>query len=90
MTWSEFGQRANENGSAGTDHGTAAPMFLIGNGVKGGAYGAPANLADLDNIGDPKFTTDFRSVYATILEEWLGAPSKDILGQAFPMLGMFG
>src|SRR5256712_4543314 len=65
MTWSEFGRRVKENGSAGTDHGTAAPMFLLGAPVKGGLYGEPPSLSALDN-GNLKFTTDFRSVYASV------------------------
>lgn len=88
MVWSEFGRRVYENGSAGTDHGTAGPMFIVGSAIRGGTYGAPSSLADLDN-GDLRFTTDFRSVYATILEEWLETPSKDVLGQKFPTLGLF-
>src|SRR6195256_4422920 len=65
MTWSEFGRRVKENGSAGTDHGTAAPMFLLGAPVKGGLYGQQPSLTALDN-GNLKFTTDFRSVYASV------------------------
>lgn len=85
MTWSEFGRRVQENASNGTDHGAAAPMFVIGNQVNGGTYGAPSSLTDLDQ-GDLKFTTDFRSVYATILEKWHGASSSDVLGAPFPLL----
>jgi uncharacterized protein (DUF1501 family) len=83
MTWSEFGRRAEQNASEGTDHGTAAPMFLVGGSVAGGRlYGKPVSLSDLDN-GNLKFTTDFRSVYASVLEKWVGAPPDDILGQHF-------
>src|SRR5205823_7762587 len=64
MTFSEFGRRAKQNGSAGTDHGTAEPMFIIGNNVHGGLYGSYPSLGDLDNNGDLKFSADFRSVYA--------------------------
>lgn len=85
VTFSEFGRRVAENGSAGTDHGTAAPMFVFGHRLKPGLYGAHPSLTDLDR-GDLKFTTDFRSVYATILENWLGAKSEPVLGQAFPKL----
>ena len=85
MTWSEFGRRVNENGSGGTDHGTAAPMFLLGAPVKGGLYGAAPSLQNLDN-GNLKFTTDFRSVYATVLEQYLKAPASDLLGGNFEML----
>src|SRR5207245_1994104 len=79
MTWSEFGRRVNENGSAGTDHGTAAPMFLLGAPVKGGLYGEAPSLQSLDN-GNLKFTTDFRSVYASVLQCYLNAPAADLVG----------
>ncbi|MBI3735312.1 DUF1501 domain-containing protein, partial [Candidatus Sumerlaeota bacterium] len=72
MTFSEFGRRVAENASGGTDHGTAAPMFLIGDPVKGGFHGKRPSLTDLDQ-GDLKFTTDFRWVYATVMQRWLGA-----------------
>ena len=85
MTWSEFGRRVNENGSAGTDHGTAAPMFLLGAPVKGGLYGAQPSLTDLDN-GNLKFGTDFRSVYASVLQGYLNAPASDLLGGNFELL----
>src|SRR2546430_590194 len=83
MTWSEFGRRVEENGSQGTDHGTAAPMFVMGNTVNRGTFGEPSNLGNLDNNGNLKYTTDFRSVYATILDRWLGASSHDVLGGSF-------
>jgi uncharacterized protein (DUF1501 family) len=82
MTWSEFGRRAGENASAGTDHGTAAPLFVLGTGVKGGIVGDPPDLGNLDN-GNLRFATDFRSIYATVLEDWLQADSTTILGQRF-------
>jgi uncharacterized protein (DUF1501 family) len=85
MTWSEFGRRVNENGSGGTDHGTAAPMFLIGAPVKGGLYGEEPSLSDLDN-GNLKFTTDFRSVYASVLQNYLNAPATELLGGNFETL----
>jgi len=85
MTWSEFGRRVKENGSAGTDHGTAAPMFVLGAPVKGGLYGQPPSLNDLDN-GNLKFTTDFRSVYASVLQGYLKAPASDLLGGNFEIL----
>src|SRR5438067_2197043 len=85
MTWSEFGRRVTENGSAGTDHGTAAPMFLLGAPVKGGLYGEQPSLASLDN-GNLKFTTDFRSVYASVLQGYLNAPASDLLGGTYEML----
>ena len=68
MTFSEFGRRAKQNGSNGTDHGTAEPMFIIGNKVKGGLYGTYPSLSDLDSNGDLKFSADFRSVYAGMLK----------------------
>jgi len=85
MTFSEFGRRVAQNASAGTDHGTAAPMFLFGSSIKAEVVGRHPSLADLDQ-GDLKFTTDFRSVYASILQNWLDAPSKPILGSQFPTL----
>ena len=85
MTWSEFGRRVTENGSAGTDHGTAAPMFLLGAPVKGGLYGEQPSLASLDN-GNLKFTTDFRSVYASVLQGYLHAPASELLGGNFETL----
>ena len=68
MCFSEFGRRVAQNDSRGTDHGTAAPMFVVGPKVKGGLYGAYPSLSDLDQ-GDLKFTTDFRRVYATLLDQ---------------------
>ena len=85
MVFSEFGRRVNENGSGGTDHGTAAPMFLMGSAVKGGVHGAAPNLGDLDN-GDLKYGTDFRQVYTTVLEDWLHADSARVLDQRFDKL----
>ena len=79
MTWSEFGRRVVSNGSGGTDHGSAAPMFLMGTPVAGGLYGERPDLGNLDK-GNLRFTTDFRSVYSTVLEEWLGASPEAILG----------
>src|SRR6185295_14807104 len=78
MQWSEFGRRPNENASFGTDHGTAAPLFVIGNPVRGGFYGEQPSLAatELDLAGNVKFKVDFREVYATVLEKWLGADSN--------------
>jgi len=88
MTFSEFGRRVKENGSAGTDHGTAEPMFLLGGGVQGGLYGSYPDMGDLDS-GDLKFTTDFRSVYGTVVADWLGADPGPVIGGAFPKLGLF-
>jgi uncharacterized protein (DUF1501 family) len=85
MTFSEFGRRVAQNASGGTDHGAAAPMFLFGPRVKGGLYGNNPSLTDLDN-GDLKHQVDFRSVYATVLQNWLDTPSKPVLGQQFKLL----
>ena len=87
LAFSEFGRTVKENGSAGTDHGTAEPMFLIGGGLQGGLYGSYPSMADLD-VGDLKFTTDFRSVYGTVLDKWLKAPSQTVLGRKFPSLSI--
>jgi len=83
MTWSEFGRRVHENASLGTDHGTAAPLFVLGNAVQGGVYGEPPDLGDLDHAGNLVHTVDFRSVYATVLDRWLGAPAAGVLGGSF-------
>jgi uncharacterized protein (DUF1501 family) len=84
MTFSEFGRRMAENGSRGTDHGAASCLFVAGPQVKGGLIGKPPNLApgDLDG-GDPRFTVDFRQVYATLLDRWLGIESRHVLGGKF-------
>lgn len=87
LCFSEFGRRVHENGSAGTDHGTAAPMLLFGRPVAGGIYGVHPDLRDLDFNGDLKFQFDFRQIYATILERWLAADSASILGGTFTPLG---
>ena len=79
MTFSEFGRRVQENGSRGTDHGAASCLFVAGPSVKGGVVGKHPSLADLD-AGDLKFHTDFRRVYATLLDGWLGCDSKAVLG----------
>jgi uncharacterized protein (DUF1501 family) len=78
MTFSEFGRRVGQNGSGGTDHGTAAPMFVIGDQVRAGVWGAHPSLTDLDN-GDLIYTVDFRSVYAGVLEDWFRIKSQPIL-----------
>ncbi len=79
MTHSEFGRRPEENGSNGTDHGAAAPLLLFGPGLEGsGLSGAPASLTELDDAGNLKFHTDFRSVYATLLEYWLCVDSATV------------
>ena len=81
MTFSEFGRRIRENGTKGTDHGTAAPLFLAGGKVAAGPHGEHPSLTDTDQ-GDLKFHTDFRRVYATVLDRWLSVDSEAILGAA--------
>ena len=89
MIFTEFGRRVEENGSLGTDHGTATPMFIVGKGVKGGFYGAHPSLTDLDD-GNMKMTTDFRRVYATMIKEWLGYDDTEaVLKGAYEPLGVF-
>jgi uncharacterized protein (DUF1501 family) len=82
LVFSEFGRRFAENASAGTDHGTAAPVFLLGGAVKAGLHGPYPDLKDLSD-GDPKHAIDFRRVYATLLDQWLGCPSEKVLGEKF-------
>ncbi|MBI2325322.1 MAG: DUF1501 domain-containing protein [Chloroflexi bacterium] len=85
-TWSEFGRRPRENASAGTDHGTAAPLMLIGDPVKGGLYGEAPSLRDLDRAGNQKYTVDFRSVYQEILDSHLGVDPREVLDESFERL----
>lgn len=82
LAFSEFGRRVHENANGGTDHGTASEMFIVGKPVHGGLYGEYPSLTDLDQ-GDLKYTTDFRSVYATVLDRWLGTNSQIVLGNQF-------
>lgn len=79
MTWSEFGRRVEDNGSGGTDHGTAGPVFLLGSRVRGGLYGAPPNLSDLDEDGNLRYSVDFRQIYASLLANWIGADPDLVL-----------
>lgn len=79
LVFSEFGRRVADNASMGTDHGTAGPMFLLGSAVKGGVYGKHPSLTDLYE-GDLIHTTDFRRVYATVLQRWFALDSEPILG----------
>ena len=85
MTFSEFGRRAKENGSRGTDHGSAAPMLLVGGRLKAGVVGEHPSLTKLE-MGNLKHHTDFRQVYAAVLEKWLGIGSREVLGAAFQPL----
>lgn len=87
VAFSEFGRRVKENGSGGTDHGTAAPVLVLGGRVKGGLYGATPSLTNLDN-GDLKYEVDFRSVYYTLIEDWLGGDANYVLGKRFEKLGL--
>lgn len=88
MTFSEFGRRVAENASAGTDHGAAAPLFVVGPVKQPGLVGDHPSLDDLDD-GDLKHHTDFRRVYAAMLERWLGLPAAPILGDGFAPLDLF-
>ncbi len=88
LGFSEFGRRVKENDSHGTDHGVAAPVFLAGAPIRGGLIGNAPNLTDLDS-GDLKTQVDFRQVYATILDRWLGVSSEKILGSSFSPLPLF-
>ena len=88
LVFSKFGRRVQENGSMGTDHGTAGPVFLAGPGVKPGLIGSYPSLTDLQD-GDLKMTVDFRRVYATVLESWLGLPSKEAVGGRLEPLPVF-
>lgn len=86
MTFSEFGRRAAENASGGTDHGKGSCLFVAGGAVKGGLYGKHPSLTDLDK-GDLKFSVDFRSVYATLIEDWLKGHGKPVVRGDFEKLG---
>jgi uncharacterized protein (DUF1501 family) len=86
---SEFGRRVPENTSLGTDHGTAQVNFIIGAAVKGGLYGTPPRLGNLVLGDNLETTTDFRQVYATLIDTWLGADATKVLGQPFPAIDMF-
>jgi uncharacterized protein (DUF1501 family) len=90
MTFSEFGRRVEENASAGTDHGKASCLFVAGPGVKGGLFGKHPSLTDLSQ-GDLQHTVDFRSVYGSLLADWLKTPNlKPILGADYPNLKLIG
>lgn len=89
MTFSEFGRRIAQNGSGGTDHGTAAPLFVFGDGVNGGLYGDGPDLENTDANGNLVFSTDFRSIYSTVLQDWFGleeATVDSVLGGSFGTL----
>ena len=85
--WSEFGRRIKEN-NGGTDHGTASLSYCVGNMVKGGFYGGGyPDLSKPDSNGNMVFTTDFRSLYGTVIDKFLGGDSKAVLGATYPTLG---
>ena len=86
MTWSEFGRRINENGSQGTDHGAAAPLFIVGKPVKGGLYGEQPSLTSTIDSGNLKYDIDFRSVYQTLIRDWLQGDAASVLGATYPEL----
>jgi uncharacterized protein (DUF1501 family) len=88
LCFSEFGRRVQENGSQGTDHDTAGPVLLAGPGVRAGLVGEAPRLLDLQD-GDLRMAVDFRRVYASVLEDWLGLPSKPALGGEFVKLALF-
>lgn len=88
VSFSEFGRRVAENASEGTDHGAAAPMFLCGGGLGSSVVGDFPSLTDL-NDGDLKHAIDFRSVYATLLDQWLGIDAETILGNDYSQLDLF-
>lgn len=76
MTYSEFGRRAKENQSGGTDHGTAAPHMILGGKINGGLFGTPTDLENMDADGDPLFTMDYRALYSQVLNQWFGIPQN--------------
>lgn len=90
MVFTEFGRRVNDNASGGTDHGTATPIYILGNPVKGGLYGKFPSLTDLDN-GNLRMTCDFRSVYATMMHGWMGLEDTNTIlkGDYPPVAGIF-
>ena len=85
MTFSEFGRRPGENNGGGTDHGTAAPLFVMGSRLKSTLTGTPPDL-EVGSNQDLEFSTDFRSVYGTVIERWFGCPSAPILGRRYAPL----
>ena len=86
MTWSEFGRRISENGSKGTDHGAAAPLFIVGKPIKGGLYGEQPSLTSTIDSGNLRYTVDFRSVYQTLIRDWLQGDATTVLGASYPEL----
>ncbi len=89
LIYSEFGRRVEANGSRGTDHGTSNHVFFVGRRVRGGLYGDRPPLTRLDDRGDLRVTTDFRSVYATAVDSWLGGNSSSVLGRQYGTIDLF-
>jgi uncharacterized protein (DUF1501 family) len=83
MTFSEFGRRAKQNSSGGTDHGTAAPHFIMGGAVQGGMYGKAPDLNRLDGNQNVVYTTDFRQIYTTVAQQWWGVSSDVVVHGRF-------
>ncbi len=88
MTFSEFGRRVKENGSAGTDHGTALPQFMIGGSISPGLYGTYPSLSNLDSSGNLLWNIDFRQSYATVLEDWFGIQQTEVLDTTYEKLSV--
>lgn len=88
MVWSEFGRRVEDNASGGTDHGTSGGVILVGSRVRGGLFGSPPSLNNLDQDGNLRYTVDFRQVYASVLRNWLDADPVAILRGNYPTLGI--
>jgi uncharacterized protein (DUF1501 family) len=89
LVFSEFGRRPRENNNRGTDHGTAGPMFVIGPGVRGGLHGTPVDLGKLDDTDNLSHTVDFRQVYSSIIDQWMGGQAQMVLGKDFDGLKLY-
>jgi uncharacterized protein (DUF1501 family) len=89
MTFTEFGRRVERSDSRGTDHGTSSVMFVVGHHVRGGFASAAPSLGALDSRGDLAITTDVRAVFATVLEDWMAADHRQVLGAAYDTLPLF-
>jgi uncharacterized protein (DUF1501 family) len=89
LTFSEFGRRVERNGSGGTDHGTASVMLAVGDRVRGGLYGTQPSLSALDRAGNLVPSLDFRSVYGSVVDGWLGGGSTTVLGRTYENLNLF-
>ena len=89
LLYSEFGRRPAENANQGTDHGTANVMMLAGKPIRGGHYGTPVELSALGSEDNPRHSVDFRRVYASLIDGWLGSSSQVVLGEAFSGFDFF-